>query len=460
MCVWTAVSLPVLALLLLPLKQVWHTFQIQLCTAQEDWPSNKRRNTCDGLRFYIYRLPAMPDPSGGYFPCTSDGLPSMPCTMVQLNRTNGYSYSQVCSQSQNDFMGERFVLDAALVSRSSDVSGEETDMASLPVFITWQFTIEMLWSQRIARDCRTSNPQEADLFLVPMPNTWMRSSKPGFGQYPEEKWAPTVKQYIADVKVLLASSPQWKRCGGCDHIMLAGRIWKEFISPHPFSYEQPFWHNVTQLTIDRWNPYGDPMPNVFGVPYPTFLHPSSKAETDGWISFVASRSRPNMMTLIAGPRHHRNALIGSCIGSDLCNYTNCDGWEPGKAYTAHYVPSYLSSTFCFQPQGDSPTRRGLFDSLLCGCIPIIFDKKSADYAWYFPPETMSQTLLIADDFQDAERKIRAMSPDELTRRFAKVLSLIPSLVYSANGADDAIQVALSSLRKARPEIFMRQGRTV
>jgi len=32
--------------------------------------------------------------------------------------------------------------------------------------------------------------------------------------------------------------------------------------------------------------------------------------------------------------------------------------------------TYLHSTFCLTPPGDGPTRKGLFDAMLFGCIPV------------------------------------------------------------------------------------------
>lgn len=34
------------------------------------------------------------------------------------------------------------------------------------------------------------------------------------------------------------------------------------------------------------------------------------------------------------------------------------------------------SLFCIQPPGDTPTRRGFYDSLLLGCIPVVFSKRA------------------------------------------------------------------------------------
>eukprot|EP00981_Chlorochromonas_danica_P015530 scaffold12976_cov188-Ochromonas_danica.AAC.1 len=43
------------------------------------------------------------------------------------------------------------------------------------------------------------------------------------------------------------------------------------------------------------------------------------------------------------------------------------------------------SVFCFQPTGDLMTRKGLFDALLQGCIPVVFDALTASvmYTWHW-----------------------------------------------------------------------------
>lgn len=41
----------------------------------------------------------------------------------------------------------------------------------------------------------------------------------------------------------------------------------------------------------------------------------------------------------------------------------------------------LYSTFCFMPPGDLPTRKGFFDSILMGCIPVMCKRLSAHEQW-------------------------------------------------------------------------------
>ena len=46
------------------------------------------------------------------------------------------------------------------------------------------------------------------------------------------------------------------------------------------------------------------------------------------------------------------------------------GWEKG-AFGIKAKDIYYDSLFSWQPEGDTPTRRGFYESILCGCIPII-----------------------------------------------------------------------------------------
>ena len=58
------------------------------------------------------------------------------------------------------------------------------------------------------------------------------------------------------------------------------------------------------------------------------------------------------------------------------------------------VSAYAQARFCLQPWGDTATRRGFFDALSSGCIPVIFDE--AGYSelseWFGHPRTYSLLL--------------------------------------------------------------------
>jgi hypothetical protein len=61
--------------------------------------------------------------------------------------------------------------------------------------------------------------------------------------------------------------------------------------------------------------------------------------------------------------------------------------------TAKYVN--LDSVFCLNPPGDMPTRKGFFDSILAGCIPVTTDHYSAydQWLWHLGRDIHDKTSL-------------------------------------------------------------------
>lgn len=86
----------------------------------------------------------------------------------------------------------------------------------------------------------------------------------------------------------------------------------------------------------------------------------------------------------------RTKLADQCKASpDICI---TGGYGTGRDFTAlaNHNGSliynlYNNSVFCINPPGDLPTRKGLFDSMLLGCIPVTFNPltASAMYTWHW-----------------------------------------------------------------------------
>jgi|EP00966_Prymnesium_polylepis_P066697 CBS-domain-containing membrane protein len=57
--------------------------------------------------------------------------------------------------------------------------------------------------------------------------------------------------------------------------------------------------------------------------------------------------------------------------------------------------AYWQSTFCLQPVGDRFTRKGVVDSLLLGCIPVIFhEQTSRQWPWHWESWWENATLML------------------------------------------------------------------
>ena len=79
---------------------------------------------------------------------------------------------------------------------------------------------------------------------------------------------------------------------------------------------------------------------------------------------------------------------------------------------AHYKYS-LKSVFCLQPIGDLPTRKGLFDAIVFGCIPVVFHPLSASamYTWHWPTELWKDIAIeIPMNMVDRDKPILFSDP--------------------------------------------------
>ena len=84
--------------------------------------------------------------------------------------------------------------------------------------------------------------------------------------------------------------------------------------------------------------------------------------------------------------------------------------------TAGHEPVNLLSEFCLSPPGDYAIRRGFWDALLMGCVPVVFDERSRPWHSVFPhgsPHSVSVLLpahLLQGDPHALERALRAFRP--------------------------------------------------
>lgn len=54
------------------------------------------------------------------------------------------------------------------------------------------------------------------------------------------------------------------------------------------------------------------------------------------------------------------------------------------------------AVFCPAPTGDSITRKSLFDSLVAGCIPVLFSRASlAQYSWHLSEQDVSSCAIAS-----------------------------------------------------------------
>ncbi|KAI3858178.1 hypothetical protein MKW98_009839 [Papaver atlanticum] len=235
----------------------------------------------------------------------------------------------------------------------------------------------------------------------------------------------------------------------------------------------PEVRNMSTLTIEAipWHR------NDFGVPYPTYFHPSSDSEVFQWQSRMRRQRKRFLFAFVGSPRNNtkliRNQFIDQCLASKKCKLLDCNkGNKKSRDKPSNVMKVFQNSIFCLEPPGDSPTRRSASDAILAGCIPVFFHPGSAytQYTWFLPRDYKKYSVYIPEDqVRDGKVNIESVlqrySRDQVRRMKEEVIKLMPRVIYAdprstletvEDAFDISIEGVLERVEKGRTDL--REGR--
>eukprot|EP00252_Welwitschia_mirabilis_P002799 TRINITY_DN12786_c0_g1_i1.p1 TRINITY_DN12786_c0_g1~~TRINITY_DN12786_c0_g1_i1.p1 ORF type:complete len:461 (-),score=19.36 TRINITY_DN12786_c0_g1_i1:144-1526(-) len=327
-------------------------------------------------------------------------------------------------------------------------------------FHTNQFTVEVIFRNRMKKyECLTKNSSLASVIYVPF--------FPGFDIF-RYFWY-NISTRDATSKALmewLQSKREWKRNKGKDHFLVSGRIPWDFwrLTDNETAWGnnlllQPAMKNMTMLLLES-NPWN---PSLVAIPYPTYFHPAKDSDVIEWQQRMRKMERPFLFSFAGAPRPDkresiRSQLMDQCRESKFAKLLVC-GVE--DFHSQCHNPStvmrlFQRSLFCLQPQGDTPTRRSFFDSILAGCIPVLFHPESAytQYVWYLPKNYSTYSVFIPEEEikknVSIEARLKEIPSSEISLMRERVIKLIPSVVYAQSklgNLKDAFDIAVESMIK-------------
>ena len=142
-----------------------------------------------------------------------------------------------------------------------------------------------------------------------------------------------------------------------------------------------FWHAVPFPSNFHWSKY---TPRPF--PWERDIDSSSRTTLVSYVGSTQSYYNP--------ARRLRGSLVHFCsLHAHMTVHITYGGGGGRSVFrdpssTRNPLDISSRSIFCFQPIGDLMTRKGLFDSLLQGCIPVTFDDLTAAvmYTWHWSEE--------------------------------------------------------------------------
>jgi len=185
-----------------------------------------------------------------------------------------------------------------------------------------------------------------------------------------------------------------------------------------------------------------------------FLNPVLKKELLGDIPYLVS-AWFSVATQARSSTNIRAALMRDCQARpELCKEVRIiarqapqcfsqnqdeSGGSIGCKQTESGFEAYNRSIFCFQPPGDGVARKGYFDAIAVGCIPVIFAHMYGrkGWQWYFGPDTdhqlaiyVNKHYLISNMLSNIVDLLASIPIEEIYKRQAEIEKVVPSLLYS------------------------------
>ena len=313
----------------------------------------------------------------------------------------------------------------------------------------------ILW--RVLRDTRcvtrTRNPEAADLFLAPTfparkgVGSWKADVTGKHGECGGvvgdlDRHLPFLNNRTAHRHVFIlnkghpADACRWwvqhhGRAGGVDlltraiHFAYSPAYRGSAHGPSPFDDDAL----ADRLAVDPAAPWDATVgyPHLVSMPYTAGIH--ARRGNRPWAAFpkraglavYLGRSHAWKWDDANVAKQTRDRVFAECSNADdaTCAVHDPSGGEMHHA--CGYAAVYRSATFCFQPPGDSPYRKGFYDAMLAGCIPVIFGVHNERVAPWFVPKgvavRLSESKYLNGTFRALD-VLRAMAPADVARRQA------------------------------------------
>ena len=216
---------------------------------------------------------------------------------------------------------------------------------------------------------------------------------------------------------------------------------------------------------------GASIPHLHSVPYPSSIHASRSTRTPPW-AVGAGAHGASLASFVGEPRalekgnyaRARPKLIADCAAAPDAA---CRVYDPHAANRLGETGAYAKArgrhfygleettqraTFCLEPGGDSPYRKGFYDALATGCIPVVFGAFNARVAPWFVPRgvvvELNETAYLAGDL-DVLAFLAAMPADEVSRRQELLAAGAVKVQYAIDDVPgDAVETLLRGARRA------------
>ncbi len=163
----------------------------------------------------------------------------------------------------------------------------------------------------------------------------------------------------------------------------------------------------------------------------------------------------------------RRQLMTQCSNSPrYCSLLSCNVVDCERS--PHLLTqAFLKSVFCLQPRGDSATRKGVFDCLIAGSIPVFFSKYTAyrQYMWHLPHNGSSYSVFldpraVSNGSVNVIRELRRIPLSTIASMQQTINGFLPNILYSKPGSNlktrDAFNITLQNLLDTFRQVQVNQ----
>jgi hypothetical protein len=182
---------------------------------------------------------------------------------------------------------------------------------------------------------------------------------------------------------------------------------------------------------------------------PEELRDTKKAHGGGWVPpwQRVGEEKTFTVSFTGSPRRFnehstniREALVAQCANHSACTH----GHYKHDAKSSNNDLARMS-LFCLQPPGDMPSRKSVFDTILSGCIPVLFHPLTARYMyeWHWNQDLWGEVAVSFDssednkaliehrvDFIDKLIKMAESDKDEIKLKQMKIAEFAHQLQFS------------------------------
>eukprot|EP01038_Epipyxis_sp_PR26KG_P015177 gene15177-20443_t len=321
------------------------------------------------------------------------------------------------------------------------------------LFNTWQFSLYQNMMARLrVSEYRTRDPLKATSFVVPF-DISIHSHIDSTGKMR----IASPLSWVAIYFLLNASRDKslWWKNNGHDHFVFVSTTAYQNVGTAARVFFMQICQNCTAITIEtsptKTAIKGRSRKYWYSVPYPSSFHWYEGIKTLPWHvseNIPYNSSTPTIRSILAlyigsskvyqpASNYLRKILKNQCEQDQSCVWKNTNHSCTGVVNAITSMLLIKKSVFCLAPTGDSLTRKSLFDSLVAGCIPVIFSRASlTQYSWHLSEEDVSKISIyipmkfITEQDINVMHILSAISPEEILMKQYAIAEIAPRLQYS------------------------------